>query len=213
MEPKDDPSPYLYHERNTLMTIGETIISLRRARGLSQEQLAEELNVSRQALSKWESDSSVPDTENVVRMCRFFDISADTLLGIDREPSSAQQTQEPEREQPSADASSHAGNTAFPGSFRVGASAARLIDRYGHLGVYLYALRNFLGFLLILAFSVCYLRLSRSVTGVVFTRAAFPMLLPAIFGGIAALFLLVRIVISCIVGYRMHKAAKAEKTE
>ena len=49
------------------MTFGEKLQALRKARGWSQEELATQINVSRQALSKWESGASVPDTEPPVR--------------------------------------------------------------------------------------------------------------------------------------------------
>ena len=62
------------------MTIGEKIKTLRRKHGLTQEQLAEKLGISRQALSKWEADASIPDTENVIRLARLFDITTDHLL-------------------------------------------------------------------------------------------------------------------------------------
>ncbi len=62
------------------MTIGEKIASLRTLQGLSQEQLAEELNVSRQAVSKWENNTAMPQTEKVLELCSFFSISSDTLL-------------------------------------------------------------------------------------------------------------------------------------
>ena len=47
------------------MTLGEKIKELRKARGLSQEELAEQINVSRQAVSKWELDLSLPDIDNI----------------------------------------------------------------------------------------------------------------------------------------------------
>ena len=62
------------------MTIGEKLKTLRRQHGLTQEQLAEKLGVSRQALSKWESDASIPDTENIIRLARLFDVTTDHLL-------------------------------------------------------------------------------------------------------------------------------------
>lgn len=62
------------------MTFGEKLQALRKARGWSQEELATQINVSRQALSKWESDASVPDTENVVALSRLFGVSTDYLL-------------------------------------------------------------------------------------------------------------------------------------
>lgn len=63
------------------MSIGEKIQQFRKARGLSQEQLADSLNVSRQAVSKWETDQSSPDIENILAISRFFSITTDELLG------------------------------------------------------------------------------------------------------------------------------------
>ncbi len=62
------------------MTIGEKITSLRVAQGLSQEELAERMYVSRQAVSKWETDTAIPQTEKVIELCEIFGVSADALL-------------------------------------------------------------------------------------------------------------------------------------
>jgi phosphoglucosamine mutase len=62
------------------MTIGEKITHLRTAAGMSQEALAEKLNVSRQAVSKWEMDQAQPQIENVLQLCEIFSISTDELL-------------------------------------------------------------------------------------------------------------------------------------
>lgn len=62
------------------MTIGEKVQLLRRQRGWSQERLAEELSVSRQALSRWEQGTAVPDTVNVQKLSRLFGVSTDFLL-------------------------------------------------------------------------------------------------------------------------------------
>ena len=62
------------------MTLGEKIQFLRKKAGLSQEQLAEELNVSRQSVSKWESDAATPDTDKIRSISVLFDVSADYLL-------------------------------------------------------------------------------------------------------------------------------------
>lgn len=64
------------------MTIGERIAALRRAAGLSQEQLAELLEVSRQAVSKWETGQTQPEADRIPRICAVFSVSADELLGI-----------------------------------------------------------------------------------------------------------------------------------
>ena len=62
------------------MTLGEKIHILRKQSGMSQEQLAERITVSRQAISKWELGESLPDIDNVVQISRVFDVSTDYLL-------------------------------------------------------------------------------------------------------------------------------------
>lgn len=62
------------------MKLGDKIQQLRKTNGLSQEQLATQLHVSRQAVSKWELGESLPDLDNIVQLCRLFSISTDTLL-------------------------------------------------------------------------------------------------------------------------------------
>lgn len=62
------------------MKIGNKINQLRKLSGMTQEQLAEKLNVSRQTISKWESDSTSPDLESIVKISRIFHVSLDDLL-------------------------------------------------------------------------------------------------------------------------------------
>lgn len=62
------------------MTIGEKIVHLRIANGVSQEKLAEMLGVSRQSVSKWESDESLPQIDKIVEFCELFKVSTDELL-------------------------------------------------------------------------------------------------------------------------------------
>ena len=62
------------------MTIGEKIIRLRTAAGISQEQLAEKISVSRQSVSKWEMDQALPQIDKVLQLCGLFNISTDELL-------------------------------------------------------------------------------------------------------------------------------------
>ena len=56
------------------MTIGEQIQNIRIGKGLTQERLAELLQVSRQSVSKWELGQSVPDVEKIIRMSELFEI-------------------------------------------------------------------------------------------------------------------------------------------
>ena len=65
------------------MSLGERIQQLRKAQGLSQEQLADSLNISRQAISKWETDQSSPEIENILALSSVFSVSTDELLGND----------------------------------------------------------------------------------------------------------------------------------
>ena len=65
------------------MTIGEKITHLRIANKISQEQLAEKLGVSRQSVSKWEMDQSLPHIDKVLLICELFSVSADELLHND----------------------------------------------------------------------------------------------------------------------------------
>lgn len=62
------------------MNFAEKIFSLRKSRNLTQEQLAEQLNVSRQSISKWESGQATPELEKVVAMSQIFDVTIDYLL-------------------------------------------------------------------------------------------------------------------------------------
>lgn len=63
------------------MSLGNNIYELRSARGMSQGKLAELLDVSRQSVSKWETESAVPDLDKLIKMCDLFDVTLDTLTG------------------------------------------------------------------------------------------------------------------------------------
>ena len=62
------------------MSIGERLYNLRKEKGLSQEDLANELGVSRQTVSKWETGESSPDFDKIIPLCNFFGITSDELL-------------------------------------------------------------------------------------------------------------------------------------
>ena len=62
------------------MKLSEKILSLRKARNMSQEELADRLGVSRQAVSRWEVGSALPDASNILQISRLFGVSADYLL-------------------------------------------------------------------------------------------------------------------------------------
>jgi len=65
------------------MKISEKIYKLRKSMNISQEELALRLEVSRQAVSKWESDNSMPDTQNIILISQIFGVSVDYLLNDD----------------------------------------------------------------------------------------------------------------------------------
>lgn len=62
------------------MNLAEKLLTLRKAKNLTQEQLAEKLDVSRQSISKWESGQAVPELEKIVAMSTVFDVTTDYLL-------------------------------------------------------------------------------------------------------------------------------------
>lgn len=66
------------------MTFAEKLKTIRKQAGMSQEQLAEKLNVSRQAITKWETDAGIPDIENIMAISALFDISIDELLSNEK---------------------------------------------------------------------------------------------------------------------------------
>lgn len=62
------------------MNIADRIQNLRKSRGISQEELADKIGVSRQAVSKWESEQSSPDIEKIILLSDYFDVTTDYLL-------------------------------------------------------------------------------------------------------------------------------------
>jgi transcriptional regulator with XRE-family HTH domain len=62
------------------MNIADRIQNLRKVKGISQEQLADKVGVSRQAVSKWESEQSVPDLDKIIMMSEYFEVTTDYLL-------------------------------------------------------------------------------------------------------------------------------------
>ena len=68
------------------MDLGTHIYQLRRARGLSQDDVAEALGVSRQSVSKWENNASVPELEKLLALSGLFGVSLDELVTGDTPP-------------------------------------------------------------------------------------------------------------------------------
>lgn len=69
------------------MTLAEKILSLRTARGMSQDDLAEKLEVSRQSVSKWETAQSTPDLDKIIKMSNLFGVTVDELVRDGERPS------------------------------------------------------------------------------------------------------------------------------
>ena len=76
------------------MAFGERLQEVRRRAGLTQEQFAAELKVSRQAVSKWENDLSCPDIALLPQLARLFDVTTDELLGNTGHPETTLQPKE-----------------------------------------------------------------------------------------------------------------------
>ena len=71
------------------MTFAQKLQELRKAAGLSQEELAEKLGVSRQSVSKWELGQAYPETEKIIELSRMYGVSLDVLLKGEEPPAPA----------------------------------------------------------------------------------------------------------------------------
>lgn len=78
------------------MNIGEKLFELRREKNLSQEEVADKLNVSRQTVSKWETNQSVPDFDKIVPLCELYGVGAEELLTGKKPEEKAEMAQEEE---------------------------------------------------------------------------------------------------------------------
>ena len=67
------------------MTFAEKLLQLRKREGYSQEELANKLDVSRQAISRWENNAAMPDISLLVPLANIFHVSTDTLLEVNVE--------------------------------------------------------------------------------------------------------------------------------
>ena len=67
------------------MTLGQKLTNLRKARGMTQEELSEAIGVTRQTISKWELDTSTPDLDYLCKLCDLFGVTADYLIRPEKE--------------------------------------------------------------------------------------------------------------------------------
>ena len=81
------------------MTFGEKLQSLRQRSGMSQDALAERLQVSRQAVSRWERDETMPETDKVVALADIFGVTTDYLLRPQPEQAKPEEKQPPRERQ------------------------------------------------------------------------------------------------------------------
>ena len=79
------------------MNLGQRLLELRKSKQLSQEEVADKLNVSRQTISKWETDQSTPDFDKIAPLCELYGITADELLTGKKEEKSENLSNESEQ--------------------------------------------------------------------------------------------------------------------
>ena len=77
------------NRKDVTLMLGEKIAALRKARGMSQQTLAESLFVTRQTISKWEKNLSVPDADVLIRLADALDATVQSLLGQEEEATEA----------------------------------------------------------------------------------------------------------------------------
>lgn len=83
--------------------IANRLVNLRKEKGFSQEQLAEKIGVSRQAVSKWERSEASPDTDNLIMLARLYEVSLDELLRTEDEIPHPEETEQYEEQPPQAE--------------------------------------------------------------------------------------------------------------
>lgn len=83
--------------------IANRLVNLRKKKGFSQEQLAEKIGVSRQAVSKWERSEASPDTDNLIMLARLYEVSLDELLRTEDEIPQPEETEQYEEQPPQAE--------------------------------------------------------------------------------------------------------------
>ena len=82
--------------REIYMNLADKIIALRKKQGWSQEELADRMDVSRQAVSKWEGGQAMPDVEKILQLADLFEVTTDYLLKDSTDASAAPETEEEE---------------------------------------------------------------------------------------------------------------------
>ena len=132
------------------MTLGTKIYQLRTQAGLSQEELAEQTGVSRQSVSKWETDASVPELDKLIRLAKLFEITLDEL--VQDEP--PQTEPEPEIDGMTDNNAEHQGfdTVLIPPENLSGSNVHESVTPCRIVGMILFAV-SFIGIILSLVFS------------------------------------------------------------
>lgn len=81
---RDEALGAIFFERVTIMEVKEILYKLRCEKGMSQDEVAEKIYVTRQAVSRWEMGETMPNTESLKLLSKLFDVSINTLLGSPR---------------------------------------------------------------------------------------------------------------------------------
>lgn len=111
------------------MNLPKKLSFLRKEKGLSQENLADEMNVSRQAVSKWESGNVMPSLDNLIYLSRLYDVTIDSLIDDSQDLPSESAPPEPVPAEPVPPESPRMEHPAFP-----------FIKKYGWLTAFLLAM-------------------------------------------------------------------------
>ena len=111
------------------MNLPKKLSFLRKEKGLSQENLADEMNVSRQAVSKWESGNVMPSLDNLIYLSRLYDVTIDSLIDDSQDLPSESAPPEPVPAEPVPPESPRMEHPAFP-----------FIRKYGWLTAFLLAM-------------------------------------------------------------------------
>ncbi len=123
------------------MTIGQRIVQLRKSKGLSQEDLAERVGVSRQAVSKWELDQALPDAEKIVALAAALGVSTDQILldppGDATQATGGASTQQDRREGGGTAPPSPAPSQPADARSGLPAAVGRFVQRHGYKAGYL----------------------------------------------------------------------------
>ena len=107
--------------------LGNRLAQLRKEKGLSQEELADKLGVSRQAVSKWERGEASPDTDNLIELAKIYGVSLDELVGNTTQPKEEKKEEEPKQEEKTESKGIHVSDES--GSVRIDKTGIHINDK------------------------------------------------------------------------------------